>query len=195
MRIAVLDTETTGLKSKKHEILEIACIVYEFTDDGSKNIVKSFEKKLSPRNLEVAEPKALEINGYSEEKWKNSIDFSEIYDELSQILEESDLLMGQNLIFDLKFIQSECKRRNLGKISFPAYIDTKSMADELKRANWIHSTSLDNLISHYKIVIEGRAHTALCDCERTMAVFEKLCVDLDNDYRLYTFDSPYYRRR
>ena len=195
MKIAVLDTETTGLKSKKHEILEIACILYEFSDDGSKKIVKTFEKKVRPRNLGVAEPKALEVNGYSDEKWVNSVDFSEIYDEICQIFENSDLLMGQNLIFDLKFIQSECNRRNLNKIDFPAYIDTKAMADELKKANWIHSTSLDNLISHYKIVIEGRAHTALCDCERTMAVFEKLCLDLDNDYHLYTFDSPYYRRR
>lgn len=194
MIITVIDTETTGLNNQMHEILEIAAISYKINDDGSAIMVESLNKKIKPRNMHLAEPKALEVNGYNEEDWKDACDFLSIWRPLGELIDNSDLLLGQNLIFDLRFIQSECKRRNIEEYEFPPYIDTKAMADELKRAEWISSTSMDNLVEHYQINLDGRAHTAYHDCKRTFLVFEKLCRDLDNDYNLYTYKNPYRRR-
>lgn len=195
MIITVIDTETTGLDNNVHEVIEIAAISYELLENGEKKIIKSINQRLTPTNIHKADAKALEVNGYNEKDWENSVDFLSIWRPLGEILDNSDILLGQNLIFDLRFIQSECKQRNLEEYDFPPYIDTKAMADQLKRAEWISSTRMDQLVEHYQIKIEGRAHTAYHDCERTFLVFEKLCRDLDNEYSIYTYSAPYRRLR
>ena len=195
MIVTVIDTETTGLDNKTHEIIEIAAISYKINDDGTSTIVNSLNKKVKPNNLHLAEPKALEINGYNDADWVHAEDFLSIWRPFGQIIDESDILLGQNLIFDLRFIQNECERRNIEKYDFPPYVDTKAMADKLKKEEWISSTSMDRLVEHYQIELEGRAHTAYHDCERTFLVFEKLCRDLDNEYSMYTYENPYRRRK
>ena len=57
-------------------------------------------------------------------------------------------------------------------------------------------TSLDNLCESYQIDFEGRAHTAIVDCERTMSIWLKLVDDAKTDgrmglIRLYTSEKPY----
>ena len=195
MIITVIDTETTGLDNDTHEVIEIAAISYEINESGEKKIINSIDQKLKPQKIHTADAKALEVNGYTPEGWVNSVDFLKVWRPLGEILDKTDILLGQNLIFDLRFIQKECEKRNIEKYDFPPYIDTKSMADKLKRAEWISSTSMDKLVEHYQIKLEGRAHTAYHDCERTFMVFEKLCRDLDNDYSIYTYSSPYRRVR
>ena len=63
MKFVFVDTETTGLDHTKHEMLEIAIVVIE---NGEKTTI---ERKIKPTNLETAQPKALEVNGYNEEEW------------------------------------------------------------------------------------------------------------------------------
>jgi DNA polymerase III epsilon subunit-like protein len=54
---------------------------------------------------------------------------------------------------------------------------------------------MDYLVEHYKVQVEGRAHTALVDCERTMLVFDELLRDVNQDYEMFTFENPYQRRK
>jgi len=86
-------------------------------------------------------------------------------------------------------------RNSIEPPDFPPYIDTKSIADRLVRANWIQRSGMDYLVEHYDVKVEGRAHTALVDCERTMLVFDELMRDVNEDYELFTFKKPYKRRR
>ena len=102
------------------------------------------------------------------------------------MIKESDLLLGQNLIFDLRFLQ----KASMTEIDFPPYIDTKAMADFLVRKNWLRRSKMDYLVEHYNVEVKGRAHTALVDCYRTYEVFKKLLSDI-GDYDLYTFEKPY----
>jgi DNA polymerase III epsilon subunit-like protein len=190
MIFTVIDTETTGLDRKKHEIIEIAFISYIADADGNEYVLKKFEQKISPEAIHLASSKALEINGYTEDKWINSVNFKEIYPELKKMLSESDFLIGQNLIFDLNFIQTMCERNDLEALAYPPYVDTKSMADELKWAGVLKRSRMDYLCEHFKIQWTGDAHTALADCERTMKVFEKL-QDEVKGYEFYTFEDPY----
>ncbi len=196
MYILVLDTETTGLQPKKHEIIEIAMVSYFINDDGEWFLHKKFEEKIKPQRIEDAEPVALEVNGYSEENWQNAKPFSKVLPDIKDIIEKSDLLLGQNLYFDLRFIQSEIKRADENQnIDYPPYIDTKSMADPLVSQGWLDSSRLDYLCERLKIDFSGRAHTALVDCERTFEVFQKLLEETDNSYELYTFEKPYRRKK
>lgn len=195
MILTVLDTETTGLDSDIHEIIQIATISYVVSGEGDRYVTKKFEKKINPQQLHTASEKALEINGFSLEEWKGSSEASEVMLEVKDIIEGSDVLVGQNLIFDLNFIHEICHRNEIDPPNFPPYIDTKSIADRLVRANWIQRSGMDYLVEHYGVKVEGRAHTALVDCERTMLVFDELMRDVNEDYELFTFKKPYKRRR
>jgi len=190
MIFTVIDTETTGLDRKKHEVIEVAFISYIVDADGNEYVLKKFDQKIKPQAIHLASSKALEINGYTKEKWIDAIDFSEAYPDIKNMVAESDFLIGQNLIFDLNFITAMCDRFNLPEINFPPYADTKAMADELKKTGAIERTRMDYLCEHYRVTWTGDAHTALADCERTMKVFEKLQDDV-GEFELYTFEEPY----
>lgn len=195
MRITVFDTETTGLKHQKHEIIELAFITYIFDDEGNRKELLRFESKIKPENIHLAEPEALAINGYEEKEWKDAPEFSEIYDIVKEAFESSELLMGQNLIFDLRFLNEMCKRNNLESPNYPPYLDSKATADRLVNEGWIKRSSMDYLCEYYGVESCGRAHTALVDCERTIKVWDKLQKDIGDEYEIYTFNSPYNRRR
>ena len=95
MIITVIDTETTGLNNQTHEILEIAAISYKINDDGSAIMVESLNKKIKPRNMHLAEPKALEVNGYNEEDWKDACDFLSIWRPLGELIDIPSLRLSR----------------------------------------------------------------------------------------------------
>tara|TARA_Y100000310_G_C20666241_1_gene807643 strand:- start:416 stop:1009 length:594 start_codon:yes stop_codon:yes gene_type:complete len=195
MRITVFDTETTGLKHEKHEIIELAFISYLYSDYGDRYVLKKYESKIKPEKIHLAEAEALVINGYEEKKWKDAPKFVSIYEEVLEAFEDSDLLMGQNLIFDLRFFSEMCKRNNLPIPNYPPYLDSKAVADRLVREGWLEKSNMDYLCEHYKIELNGRAHTALVDCDRTIKVWDKLQQDIGDEYEIYTIEKPYNRRR
>ena len=194
MQITVFDTETTGLKHDKHEIIELAFISYVY-DDETRRVLKKFESKINPQNIHLANPQALAINGYEKNKWVNAPEFRDIYNEVIDTFENSDLLLGQNLIFDLRFFNSMCKRDGLRVPKYPPYLDSKATADRLVNEGWIQKSGMDYLCEYYKIKSNGRAHTALVDCERTMQAWDRLQEDIGDEYEIYTFENPYNRRR
>ena len=190
MILTVIDTETTGLEPETQEIIEVAFISYVITNEGERLITKRYESKIKPERLHLASPKALEVNGYSDEEWADAPFAKEVLPDVCEAISKSSLLLGQNLIFDLRFIEKMCERHGVSMPETPPYIDTKSMADILKKNKLIRSSGMDYLCEHYNIQFDGRAHTALTDCERTMLAWDALRDDVQ-DYDLYTFDNPY----
>ncbi|MCR4306655.1 MAG: exonuclease domain-containing protein, partial [Candidatus Yonathbacteria bacterium] len=82
--LAFIDLETTGLELKKHEIIEIGCIVArqiprESSETGGAylEIIEEFEIKVKPEHIETADPVGLEINGYREDDWKDAVTLPE----------------------------------------------------------------------------------------------------------------------
>ncbi len=190
MIITVMDTETTGLKYSSHEIIEIALISYVISEDGERFVLRNFNSKIKPRHIERASPKALEINHYSEREWRDAPDILQVLPEIKEMIDKSDVLIGQNLIFDLRFLSDAFEKNGFEIPAYPAYIDTKAMADVLRRQNKIKRSSMDYLCEHYKISFQGRAHSALADCERTIKVWDKLLEDC-GDYDFYSYSDPY----
>lgn len=197
MILTVFDTETTGLNPDIHEILEVGFISFILDENGNDYLLKEYESKIMPSRIHLANEKALEVNGYSYSAWKDAPTFLEEYKNIKRIIEESDILLGQNLIFDIRFLDEMCKRESLDLINYPSYIDTKSMADALVRGEWLQRSGMDYLVEHYKVVTKGRAHTALADCWRTFEVWKKLLVDCGEEYEVFTADEPYdyYKKR
>jgi len=189
--ITFLDTETTGLNPKRHEIIEIAFISYVVDREGKFFLLRRFESKIAPANIDAAHPKSLEINGYTKEKWQDAPDKESVLEEVRRVMNKTDILVGQNLIFDLRFLDKEFKRYKINAPCYPPYVDTKAMADILVKKNWLRRSKMDYLVEHYGVKVSGRPHTALVDCMRTYEVWQKLLQDSDGEYDLYTFEKPY----
>jgi DNA polymerase III epsilon subunit-like protein len=189
MKILVLDTETTGLDILKHEIIQIGFLMLEVKDKEQQVLYKK-EINIKPIRLETADKKALEINGFTKRKWRGSKPFEAHAEEINKAISEADYMLGQNLIFDLRFISQSFKNLSLDPPKFPKYIDTKKMGAELVKEGKMKSASMDKMCEHFQIKFEGNAHTALTDCERTLSVWNSLLKEnIRYDYN--SFKKPF----
>ena len=97
-KIVILDLETTGLDPETHEIIEIGAVS---VDDGP-----VFSVKVHPLHLDVADPKALEVNGYCKEDWADACLLPHALTLLSQFVgEDRPLAMAYNVSFDRSFLE------------------------------------------------------------------------------------------
>jgi len=189
MLVTAIDTETTGLDFTKHEIVQLGIIEYSLLDNGDMVCIQKHEYKIKPSNIFSASQEALKINGYNPNDWSSSGNFIICFEVLNRIFNTSDTLIGQNLIFDLRFISKQYWKYGFKFPKIPKYIDTKYMGQQLVNEGKLKSCSMDNMCKHFNIKFSGRAHTALTDCERTVTVWEQLMKYTDNKY--FTFEDPY----
>ncbi len=189
MKILFLDTETTGLDIIQHEIIQLGYILLE-KDVFNHKILSQKEFNIRPMHLETASMEALKINGFSAYAWKDSMPFEYHAQHIKDMIEYCDLLIGQNLIFDLRFLKQAFSNCNLEVPKFPPYVDTKNMAQFMLEQKLLESTSMDKMCKHYNISFSGRAHTALSDCERTMKLWNKLS-EVVKEPNVFTFANPY----
>lgn len=189
MVITVLDTETTGLDLNIHEIIQFAAVRFFLKDDGDILILDKVDIKSFPKNLAAASPQALKVNGFTEAAWAGALPIEHHLGSISDFVSNSDFLLGQNLIFDLRFISKSFTENNRALPNFPHYADTKHMASKLVKEGKLKTASMDGLVEHYGIKFSGRAHTALADCHRTLNVWQRLLKETDMDF--FTFGNPY----
>lgn len=171
MKYIVIDTETTGLDPKKHELLSLGAIVMI---DG--NIVESIEIKIKPRNIDQADAEALRINGYSPYRWKNAIEGDSAVTIIKHLfLCHSDaILVGHNVNFDIKFLRAFADSY-YKEFSFPTpYIDTRDLCRVNLASYGLHSMSLDNVCAFLGWK-RRKAHTALSDCEDCIRILRCMC--------------------
>ena len=95
-----LDIETTGLDCNKHEIIDITII--SIYPDG---VSKVFNSLIHPAHIETADPKALEINGYTPLGWSGAMDMDTAAKQIATIL-VSGYVVGYNPSFDWGFIEA-----------------------------------------------------------------------------------------
>jgi DNA polymerase III epsilon subunit-like protein len=121
MRFVFVDTETTGLDHTKHEMLEIAIVVIE---NGERTTI---ERKIKPTRIETAQPRALEVNGYSEEEWEEAEEWNKEMSLEFRDLIRGAMIIGHNPMFDLRFIEAACTRFGV-RLPLRPVFDTKCAA-------------------------------------------------------------------
>ena len=163
--------------------------MYDQDDNGDFSLKRKTKFRIKPKNIHLAEQTALKVNGYNPDKWFKAKYIEEHLSTIKEIIESSETLLGQNLIFDLRFIAASFILNEKELPKFPQYIDTKHMASNLVKEGKLKRTSMDYMCEHFQIKFSGRAHTALVDCERTFLVWQKLCKF--TDYKKFSFDIPY----
>jgi DNA polymerase III epsilon subunit-like protein len=152
-----VDVETTGLNSAIHEIIEIAII-----GEGI-----HYHEKIDPIHIEHASPKALEINGYTPEKWKDAIPPKQAAIAIAKLI-EGKTIVGHNVRFDIEFIEELLNQHGIYVFYDRRLIDTVTLAHEHLIPCGIKSISMDAIRGFFGWSDKG-AHTALkdaLDCRR-----------------------------
>lgn len=181
--LAYLDVETSGLQFDKHEVLSIA-IVFD-ADVAKQRDLKGltfpkgedyayFSTLVQPQNIEVAEPKALEVNGYAAhpEKWLGAPSFNEITTQVAYLLDGA-VPVGHNVTFDTSFIQDALRRAgNKTRLDYHR-IDTCNLVFEHLVPAGIERLSLDT-VRDFLGWDKSDAHTALQDALDARRLYKTL---------------------
>lgn len=170
MSLLFIDTETTGFSPTESEIIEIALIDVVF-EGGKLKIRNKFETRIKPARLDTASPKALEVNGYTEEGWRDAPCGEHIWPHIRHIIAgcKRPIMAGHNVHFDLGFLRATWDRwsvkppaldyRTVDTYAYALPLMVSGKAPSMKLTDARDALGLDT----------GRAHSAMADA---MASFE-----------------------
>ena len=164
-----IDCETSSLNpySKRYpgEILSLAII----TEYGDIRGIQENYWLISPQLIESADPKSLEVNGYTEEGWGESIPFSSIAARVSQLL-YTGLIIGHNVSFDAKFLNHALRGCGYRGISYHHFDTRMLIYEHLEEAP---KTSMKWCRDFFDMDTEG-AHNALKDARDCLYLYNLL---------------------
>lgn len=170
LKLAFVDTETTGLDEIKHEIIEIACLIYDPVKD---KVIKEWDRKIQPSRIETADQKALKINGYLNNIDKYTGGLKSALIKFNSLVKDC-AIVGQNIDFDIRFIKSSMSEFNIEpNWNRHRKLDLLSMVWPVIRNTDIQGLSLVHLCKHFGVSNAG-AHSALIDCRRAYEVYKCL---------------------
>lgn len=161
MKCLGIDLESTGLDTGNDRIVEVGCILREL--NGAE--IDRFERLVNPGIKIPVESSA--IHGIRDEDVIGAPPFVESIPRINQMIEACDVLVGYNIIFDLKLLMAEYVRN--GK---SLNLEGKEIWDP---KNIFHHHEPRDLSAAMRFYcgreIEG-AHRAGVDIEATLDVFE-----------------------
>lgn len=190
MIITFIDTETTGLDLIDHDVIDFAALQVGWDrDSNSFNIISQFTTKIRSDNMAKASPQALKMNHYNESDWIQAPYGFEVAPTIKHIINRSLMVVGQNVVFDYRFVNKIFDNSNRERPDWGKYFDTKHMADQLVHDKKLKKSSLDYVCKHFKIKNIGRPHTAMCDVLRTAELFKILATQ--TDLVPFDFSNPY----
>lgn len=169
--LAITDVETTGLDPQKHEIVEIGLIV---VNQNTLQILDEFEAKVKPVHIELANPQALEVNGYSEADWRDAKDLKSAMDVYAQKTKDA-IFLAHNVTFDWSFIFEAFKKS--GVINSMDYhrIDLLTLAwSKVPKLSNLTRLNLNDLCEYFGIPKEPEPHRAINGVRNELAVLKKL---------------------
>lgn len=171
MKLAIIDTETTGLDQQTSVVLEFAAIVIHPTEG---HVIARYETKIKPtdQELQYAHPKALEKNGYTDEAWADAPTIEQVAPDIAALL-DGCTLVGHNVAFDEQMLKAHFAAHGIKERIPYRKIDTVTLAYEHLFPLGLKSASLDRIREFLGWSKEG-AHTAMKDVEDTANLFELL---------------------
>ena len=192
--IAAVDTETTGLRSGYHDMIQIA--ILPLTPELKPSGIKPFNLTIRPDDFDRIDMRAMRVNKISFEELRSSPCQEDAFFIFENWVEEhvvgnnfkKILPIGQNIQFDMGFIKEWAgwDSKNPGDNYSEDFFewrkarDTKYVAEFLNDLAWEKNlplpfgrTSLNSLSSKLNGDYAG-AHDALTDCRITAKVYRRL---------------------
>jgi len=184
--LAFVDVETTGLDASVHEIIEVA-VVFDraavdptapwaqyLTPEGSDMAV--WCTRVRPERIQVADPTALQINGYRPEDWEGAPTAADVAHIIAALLTRSGaypVIAGHNVSFDRAFL--DALLQTAGSPHRVAYhlVDTATLCYAHLVPTGLAALSLDSVRKHLDIPTEG-SHAALKDAVDARTIYRRL---------------------
>ena len=167
----LVDTETTGFDEKKHQILEVGILVIK-----NMEVVAELEVKIKHREYTVT-AKAMEVNKINiPEHEKEALFEKEAAERMLEFLnkhkseDEGYIVIGQNVAFDIKFLEEMFLRVYKIKeyrqaISYRSLdIMQLAMIKNIEGKINLEKQDLDSILKELEIEIPENRHRALADC-------------------------------
>lgn len=186
-----MDSETGGLRAKQADILTLFMAVV----DEDFKVIDELDLKLKPNDrLPIAEVGALAVNKIDLQKHledPNTVTYAEARMKIISFAKKylkkrgrySNLIpLGQNLIFDLKFIWEYIIPEEEWETHFSYNIeDTKTASLFLKRCGWLPKDigTLKSLVEYFNIP-KREAHEAKGDVHMTIDVYKAMVALMDS---------------
>ena len=190
MILTFIDTETTGLDLIDHDVIDFAALQVDWhKESNAVNIITQYTTKIKSDNMALASPQALKMNHYNEGEWITAPYGFEVIGAIKQIIDRSQYIVGQNVIFDYRFINKIFDNNSCPRPNWGMYFDTKHMGDQLVSDGKLKKSSLDYACKEFNIKNIGRPHTAMCDVLRTFELFKILVSQ--TDLVEFGFGNPY----
>ncbi|WBF65406.1 MAG: DNA polymerase III subunit epsilon [Candidatus Kinetoplastibacterium crithidii] len=157
MRQVVFDIETTGLDvSDGHRVIEIGCV-----EINNRIITNNYLHLYINPHREI-DAGALSVHGLTKDFLSDKPDFADVVLQFLDFINDAEII-AHNAQFDVKFLNSELDKLNLGDLSnyCRRITDSLSLARKIRPGK---RNSLDALCDHYGISnLERKMHGALLD--------------------------------
>ena len=171
--IAITDLETTGLDPLKHEIVEIGLVLVKQPD---LQIIYKLDIKVKPESISTADPKALELNGYSEGEWRHAYKLQEAMKLYMEKVKDS-IFCAHNVTFDLPFIKAACIKTGItGTLDYHC-IDIPSLVWLKFRDSKLERMNLSSLAQFIGLKPEPNVHRAINGALLEYEVLKKIVLN------------------
>lgn len=172
--VVFIDTETTGLLDNPHaEAIELAAVGIEgqvLLDTKIRPV--SLDKALAYN--EEGTKRALEINGYTEEAWKDAPTFAELVPKIIETFQHRAII-GQNPNFDRSFVLRGLEAASVEKayrVLSRHVIDTTTLAWEHLVPCGLDRLNLDAICEFLGVHLDrSQRHGALADAQACRAAY------------------------
>lgn len=154
----VIDTETTGLSAQRDHIIEISALKIK-----NGEIIENYSSLVNPG---IMIPKSsIKIHGITDDMVIDAPTIDQVLPEFIDFIGNQPLI-GHNLSFDLRFINSYLDKNINHNLA-----DTMLIAR--KKLGFLPNHKLITLIEYFELG-ESQEHRSLSDCIYTYKVYEKL---------------------
>lgn len=167
-KIIVFDTETTGLNPYGNdEILQLAIL-----NGNGEELFNSYIKPVMRKTW----TKAAEINGITPRMVKNAPTFEEVEEQVQEIFNNAELIVGYNVEFDIRFINASGIKLKKKQLIFDVMQEYACARGQINGYYGDYKWSkLEQCARDYKYKFD--AHDALEDTKATLHCYKSLLED------------------
>jgi DNA polymerase III epsilon subunit-like protein len=164
MKIACIDTETTGLNKNTDRVIQLSCKVFD-SETGQR--IASLNKYILPSGTWKINPDAQAVHNLSEEFIReNGVSLREVFPELMELIGDLPILTYNGSSFDICFLQREFEREGLD-----AQFEKHSFIDSFDIERRVNSNKLGDAYRRYYGRDFENAHDSSADVDATIDVY------------------------
>ena len=171
--VFVVDTETTGLSSKKDYIIQFSAKKYHVAPiNGGYRLdeISFFDKYMRPPFY--IQKVITDITGITNEMLKDKPTESDVISEIKEYLGPNPVFIGYNEAFDFRMISAMYERQKLGNFEPAERFDVMKAAKDLINKDKVDSFKQEELAKRCRVTEGIKFHSAIDDVECTKRLLQ-----------------------